>query len=50
MKLCFPPLLYITVGNMVLEFVVSSYCLVRNLIVFFYSYVYEGYYENNVDR
>ena len=25
-------------------------CLVRNVIVFFYGYVYEGYYENDVDR
>ena len=25
-------------------------CLVRNVIVLFYGYVYEGYYENNVDR
>ena len=25
-------------------------CLVRNVIVFFYDYVYEDYYENNVDR
>ena len=24
--------------------------LVRNVIVFFYDYVYEGFYENNVDR
>ena len=25
-------------------------CQVRNVIVFFYGYVCEGYYENNVDR
>ena len=25
-------------------------CLVRNVIVFFYGYVYEGCYENNVDK
>ena len=24
--------------------------LVRNVIVFFYGYVYEGYYENDVNR
>ena len=24
--------------------------LVRNVIVFFYGYVYEGYYEDDVDR
>ena len=29
---------------------VSFICLVRNVIVFFHGYVYEGYYENNVDR
>ena len=29
---------------------VSSFCLVRNVIVFFYGYAYEGYYENNVNR
>ena len=28
----------------------SILCLVRNVIVFFYGYVYEGYYENDVDR
>ena len=28
----------------------SILCLVRNVIVFFYGYVYEGYYKNNVDR
>ena len=29
---------------------VSFICQVRNVIVFFYGYVYEGYYENDVDR
>ena len=28
----------------------SFICLVRNVIVFFHGYAYEGYYENNVDR
>ena len=28
----------------------SILCLVRNVIVLFYGYVYEGYYENDVDR
>ena len=29
---------------------VSSQCLVRNVIVFFYGYVYEDYYEDNMNR
>ena len=29
---------------------VSFICLVRNVLVLFYGYVCEGYYENDVDR
>ena len=28
----------------------NSFCQVRNVIIFFYGYVYEGYYENDVNR
>ena len=28
---------------------VNSLCQVRNVIVFFYGYVYEDYYDNNVN-
>ena len=29
---------------------VNSLYLVRSVLAFFYGYVYEGYYDNNMDR